>query len=169
MLAWPAGRGTALITGLMVWALAEPALADEVALNWVRLDGAAECIDAPHMAKLVETRIGRAVLQTPARADLSIEAHVGPQPNGGYSAVIAVHARDGALIGQRELKVAAGDCSQLDQPASLIISLMVDPNAAGPGVMELGVLSPAAQRLVAQLELPSADPDALLASLDFSP
>jgi hypothetical protein len=145
------------------------ARADEAALNWVRLQGAEACISAPKLAALVEQRIGRPVLQTPTHADLSIEAHVGPQPSGGFIVVVTVHGRDGAKIGQRELRVAQGPCSQLDRPASLIISLIIDPDAAGPGLMEGGSLSPVAQQLLTQIDLPSGDPDELLASLDFTP
>jgi hypothetical protein len=148
---------------------AVPARAEEVALNWVRLDGAEACIAAPQLAELVEARIGRQVLQTPAHAELSIEARVGPQPEGGFRVVVTVNDRRGRRLGQRELRVADGPCSQLDRPASLIISLIIDPNAAGPGLLEGGALSPDAQRLLSQLELPSADPDELLASLDFVP
>ena len=93
----------------------------------------------------------------------------GRSPKAAFTRSSRVHDRRGQRLGQRELRVADGPCSQLDRPASLIISLIIDPNAAGPGLLEGGALSPDAQRLLAQLELPSADADELLASLDFIP
>jgi len=152
-----------------VLASSTSARADEASLSWVRLDGAETCIAAPELARLVEARIGRAVLQPPTRADLSLEARVAPHRAGGWVAVVDVNDRAGRRLGRRELRVAAGSCSELDRPASLIISLIIDPNAAGPGLLQRGSLSPDAQRLLTQLDLPSADPDELLASLSFTP
>ena len=141
------------------------AFAAEAALSWVRLEGAEGCIAAPALAKLVEARIGRPVLQPPARAEVSIEGRVGPHPDGGWLAIVDVGGRDGRLLGRRELRVKDGPCAALDRPLSLIISLIIDRDAAGPGLIDGGGLSPDAQQLLAQLDLPSADRDELLASL----
>ena len=150
---------------LLAAALPQRAQAAEAALSWVRLDGAEGCISAPGLAKLVEERIGRPVLQPPARAEVSIEGRVGPHPDGGWLAIVDVGGRDGRLLGRRELRVKQGPCAALDRPVSLIISLIIDRDAAGPGLIDGGGLSQDAQHLLAQLDLPSADGDELLESL----
>jgi hypothetical protein len=148
------------------WLAWQPgARADEASLSWVRLPGAEDCIGAAELAALVEERIGRPVLQAPSRAETSIEGRVAADGEDGWLAVIDVADRRGALVGRRELRVRGEPCSALDRPASLIISLLIDRNAAGPALIEGDTLSPDARRLLAQLNLPSAHPDEVLALL----
>jgi hypothetical protein len=162
------GVGLRIVVGgtlLLAALLPARARAVEAALSWVRLEGAATCIAAPALAKLVEERIGRPVLQPPARAEVSIEGRVSPHPDGGWLAIVDVGGADGRLLGRRELRVKDGPCSALDRPLSLIISLIIDRDAAGPGLIDGVGLSADAQQLLAQLDLPSADRDELLAQL----
>jgi hypothetical protein len=151
---------------IAAWLSGQPqARADEASLSWVRLPDAEDCIGAAELAALVEQRIGRPVLQAPSRAQTSIEGRVAADGEDGWLAVIDVADRRGALVGRRELRVRGEPCSALDRPVSLIISVLIDPNAAGPALIEGDGLSPDARRLLAQLDLPSADPDEVLALL----
>jgi hypothetical protein len=154
---------------LVAWLFGQPAArADEAALSWVRLPGAEDCIAAPELARLVEERIGRPVLQAPSRADVSIEGRVG-QDGDGWLAVVDVSDRRGGHLGRRELRVSGEPCSALDRPAALIISVLIDREAAGPALLRGNELSPDAQRLLAQLNLPSAKPDEVLALIVGEP
>jgi hypothetical protein len=153
-------------TALAVTVVWQPrARADEASLSWVRLPGAEDCVSAPELASMVEQRIGRSVLQAPSRAEISIEGRVARDGESGWLAVIEVADRRGALLGRRELRVRDEPCSALDRPASLIISVLIDRDAAGPALIDGDGLSPDAQRLLAQLNLPSAMPDEVLALL----
>jgi len=153
-------------TALAVTVVWQPrARADEASLSWVRLPGAEDCVSAPELAAMVEQRIGRRVLQAPSRAAISIEGRVARDGESGWLAVIDVADRRGALLGRRELRVRDEPCSALDRPASLIISVLIDRDVAGPALIEGDGLSPDAQRLLAQLNLPSAMPDEVLALL----
>jgi len=157
------GWGWAALAATLAW---QPhARADEASLSWVRLPGAEDCVSAPELAAMVEQRIGRPVLQAPSRAEISIEGRVARDGESGWLAVIDVADRRGALLGRRELRVQDEPCSALDRPASLIISVLIDRNAAGPALIDGDGLSPDAQRLLAQLNLPSATPDEVLALL----
>jgi hypothetical protein len=153
-------------TALAVTVVWQPrARAEEASLSWVRLPGAEDCVSAPELAAMVEQRIGRSVLQAPSRAEISIEGRVARDGESGWLAVIDVADRRGALLGRRELRLRDEPCSALDRPASLIISVLIDRDAAGPALIEGDGLSPDAQRLLAQLNLPSAMPDEVLALL----
>jgi hypothetical protein len=153
-----------LIAGVTTWALTfavqahDTHDAHDVALHWVRLEGAETCSDAAELAKLVQARLERPVLHDTNLAQSSIEARVGAEPGGGYFASIALHASDGTVLGERELKVS-GPCSRLDRPASLIISLLLDSEAssarATPGAGEQD-----AQNSPEQLDPPSTDASA---------
>jgi hypothetical protein len=162
-LAKPIGWACLAIGAALAW---QPvARADEPSLSWVRLPGAEDCIGAPELAALVEQRIGRPVLRAPSRAEISIEGRVAKEGDGGWLAVIDVADRRGGLLGRRELHITGEPCSALDRPASLIISVLIDRDAAGPALVDGDRLSPDAQRLLAQLNLPSAKPDEVLALL----
>jgi len=94
-----------------------------VALNWVRLAGAEGCISPVDLARQIEERLGRQVFSRTSDAILVIEGRVGPQRDGGFTAVIRVGDPDGRLYGTRELSVAEPDCRKLDTIVTLIISI----------------------------------------------
>jgi hypothetical protein len=117
----------------VVGGMACPARAEETphrfALDWARVPNAVSCISGPELAVRVEERLGRAVFEDPAHADVAIEGHVEPTENG-WHAVISINDVKGAVVGTRELSSAAASCRDLDAPLVLTIALLVDPNAA---------------------------------------
>lgn len=98
------------------------------ALSWLRLEGADKCVSTQDLARAVEERLQRKVFVPPSEADLSIEAHV-KYTQGRYRAVVTVRDARGSQLGRRELDDSK--CENLTDPLSLVIALMIDPDAAG--------------------------------------
>ncbi len=117
----------------VVGGVCRPARAAETphrfALDWARVPNAVSCISGPELAVRVEERLGRAVFEDPAHADVAIEGQVEPTESG-WHAVISIIDVKGAVIGTRELSSVAASCRDLDAPLVLTIALFVDPNAA---------------------------------------
>lgn len=103
--------------------------AHRFALDWARVPNAQSCISGPELAVRVEERLGRAVFEDPAHADVAIEGNVEPTENG-WHAVISIADVKGVVVGTRELSSVAASCRDLDAPLVLTIALFVDPNAA---------------------------------------
>ena len=100
-------------------------------LSWVRLPGAEGCIDSRALAEVVERRIGRAALVSPARAERAIEGRVEPGKDGvRWRVTLAVAGESGAVLGTREIEEAAADCRAMDDTLALVIALMIDPDSA---------------------------------------
>jgi hypothetical protein len=124
-------------TAAIVLGLAAPALAAApprtASLGWTRLAGAETCAGTRALAEAVEARLGRPAFVSAARADVAIEGHIEPGPEGGWRAMIAV-ADDGERAPRtRELRSDAASCRAFDEELALVISLMIDPDAAlGP-------------------------------------
>lgn len=97
------------------------------ALSWLRLEGADKCVPTQDLARAVEERLLRKVFVPPSEADLSIEAHV-KYTQGRYRAVVTVRDAQGTQLGRRELDDSK--CENLTDPLSLVIALMIDPDAA---------------------------------------
>lgn len=97
------------------------------ALSWLRLEGADVCVPTQELARAVEVRLGRKVFVPPSEADLSIEAHV-RLSGARYRAVVTVRDGKGTQLGRRELDDSR--CENLTDPLSLVIALMIDPDAA---------------------------------------
>jgi hypothetical protein len=100
-------------------------------LNWVRLPGSEECISPRALATAVEQRLGRTVFVSASKGDLSIEGHIEPavDPAGWRATITATDAR-GVSIGVREIRTDRPRCSELDPQITLVITLMIDPDAA---------------------------------------
>lgn len=97
------------------------------ALSWLRLEGADACVSTQDLARAVEERLARKVFVPPSEADLSIEAHV-RFAQGRYRSVVTVRDAKGVQLGRRELDDSR--CENLTDPLSLVIALMIDPDAA---------------------------------------
>jgi hypothetical protein len=127
---------------------AQPHATRGPALNWVRMQGADDCIAAVELADRVEARLGRRVFTRVNDAVLVIEGRVGPAADGGFSAVLRVSDPDGTLYGVRELNSPNPDCRALDEVVALIIAITIRPDGS------TGITLPAAV---------AAELDALLA------
>src|SRR3954449_1410826 len=73
-------------------------------LAWVRLDGAESCIAGSALARSVEERLRRKVFVSASDADISVEGSIGPAAKGGFRAVLRVTAKDGTILGTREVE-----------------------------------------------------------------
>lgn len=89
-------------------------------------------MDARSLAKAVELRLGRAAIESPARAERAIEGRIEPMKQGGYRASFALTGPLGAALGTREIEGSSADCRAMDADLSLVIALMIDPDAATP-------------------------------------
>jgi hypothetical protein len=101
-------------------------------LAWVRLDGAEGCVAAPSLAHAVETRLGRKVFVSPADADITVEGSIGRAQPVGFRAVLKVSARDGTILGTREVETRAAKCDAIDEKLALVVSVLIDPDGTGP-------------------------------------
>ncbi len=114
--------------------VASPARADEAktsSLAWVRMPGSESCVPSQDLARAVEARLGRDVFVPTSRADLSIEGRVEPLPGRkGHRAVILVRGGNGETLGERTIEDKDPTCARLTEPLSLVIALMIDPEAA---------------------------------------
>lgn len=119
-------------------------------LSWVRLPGAESCIATQALSRAVEERLRRPVFVSPSNADLSVEGHV-ERSGRGFRAEVTVRDGQGANLGKRELQSPGSACASLDDPLSLAIALMIDPDAdrrppsvdAGGGAPDASASAPA--------------------------
>ena len=118
---------------------------------WVRLDGAESCIAGSALARSVEERLRRKVFVSASDADISVEGSIGPSPGSGFRAVLRVIGRDGAILGTREVETRSTSCDAIDRKLSLIVSVLIDPDAGAEELVEPAVV-PAPQPTVVERE-----------------
>lgn len=106
----------------------EPA-AKTSSLSWTRLTGAESCTGTIEVAKQVEALLGRPAIVSAATAELSIEGRVERTVDGRFRATIVVAKNTGEIVGSRELETHGETCSELDEPVSLAMALLIDPDA----------------------------------------
>ncbi len=111
-------------------------------LSWARLEGTESCIGTHDLAQRVEALLRRAAIVSAADADLSIEGRVEKKTPRGYRATIVVAKSSGDIVGKRELVSDETDCHALDEPVSLAIALMIDPDALSPAPPEKPISKP---------------------------
>lgn len=119
-------------------------------LHWVRLPGAEDCIAGDALARAVEARLRRPVFDTRVPAAVLIEGYA-QRGASGHRAQLSVRARDGTLLGSRELESSAGDCRELSETVTVVLAIMIDPEAASrskapPAREPTRVVSPAEPR-----------------------
>ncbi|MBS2015911.1 MAG: hypothetical protein JST00_23690 [Deltaproteobacteria bacterium] len=102
-------------------------------LAWARLEGAEACIATSALAQSVEARLGRKVFVSASDADITIEGTIGRAPKGapGFRAQLRVTAKDGSVLGTRDVETRSSSCDAIDEKLSLVVSVLVDPDAAG--------------------------------------
>jgi hypothetical protein len=102
-----------------------------VALSWSRLPGAETCRDARALAQAVEQRLGHPVFVAPTQAAWTIEGRIEHRSApDAWRATISIEDEHGALLGTRELTSEAPHCEALDEQLTLVVALMIDPDAA---------------------------------------
>jgi hypothetical protein len=97
------------------------------ALHWSRGVGAEGCIDPRRLAERVQQLTGPVIVD-PARADLSIEAHVEAPAPARFEVRVSATRRDGAPRGTRTLSHEGRDCRALDDAVVFVIAVLIDPD-----------------------------------------
>ncbi len=121
--------GSALLLGSGA-ASAEPARTSS--LSWLRMPGADACIATQALARSVEERLGRHVFVSAAEADVSVEGRI-EKRGKGWHAVITMRDGKGARLGTRDVDRADASCDAMSAPLTLIIAVMIDPDASLSG------------------------------------
>jgi hypothetical protein len=127
--AWPWLLSGAFCVGIQDARAEEPPPGKTSSLSWARLAGAETCTGTIEIAKQVEALLQRAAIVSAATAELSIEGRVERTADGRFRATIVVAKTTGEIVGSRELETHGETCSELDEPASLAIALLIDPDA----------------------------------------
>ena len=126
-------RPLAVLATVALLALARESRADEgkrtSSLAWVRLEGAESCIAGAALGRSVEERLRRKAFVSASDADISVEGSIGPAPKAGFRAVLRVTARDGTVLGTRDVETRSTRCDASDEKLSLIVSVLIDPDA----------------------------------------
>ena len=108
--------------------LTSSALAVELpGLNWVRLDGAAECLSSAELAAAVNARVGESVFGAPDQARLLIEGYV-RRAADGWAVTLDVVDPSGGRIGQRQLAFSGESCHVIDEAVTLVVAVTLYPN-----------------------------------------
>jgi hypothetical protein len=101
------------------------------ALHWVRAPGAERCVDGRALARAVESRTGHSVFTSAANAERTLEALIAPALDGW---ALTVRAWAGTRhVGDRALSFAGANCAQITDTVSLVLALMIDPEACADG------------------------------------
>lgn len=132
---WP-GRRRPFPLGLITWGgvLAtclsglEARAAEPARLEWVRLEGAASCIDAAELEARVKRRLGTEPFDP--RATRSIEGVVHRTGKVWRAQIVVRTRREDVNPPRRELKSVAEDCESLGNAVVLAVALAIDPAAA---------------------------------------
>lgn len=96
----------------------------------MRLPGAEGCVAGDELAREVESKLQRPVFPLPRDAEVLIEGRV-ERAGGGYQAELRMLGDDGRLLGSRSLSVAGPDCGELSETLSVVLAVMIDPEAEG--------------------------------------
>jgi len=113
--------GCALLTTARGARAEEPRVA--LSLNWIRLPGAEDCIDAAELARTVEQQLGRSVFVSPTWATRLIEGWSEPM-HPGWRVVLRASDAEGNTSGQRELTSSNESCSSLNRSIVLAVGLL---------------------------------------------
>ena len=101
-----------------------PALAYETA--WTRTPGAEACPSTSVLERAVARYLGSPSEVEAARV---FEASVS-RGETGFVVVLRVRSREGATLGERELRDASADCGNILEATAFAIALAVDPERA---------------------------------------
>jgi hypothetical protein len=96
-----------------------------------RAPGAEQCLDAPALAKAVETRLGRAAFGG-ASPELRVTVELERLPDGVWRAQLLLEDAKGQALGRRELLSAEPPCAALDPSLALVVALLVDAPPTPP-------------------------------------
>ncbi len=122
----------AWLTGLALLLWSQLSSAQEqraAALNWVRLEGAEDCVDGASLSRSIEERLGHTVFPEPSRATLVVEG-IADKSDAGYRARLRIFDLEGMALGSREVSSQSTDCRELSETVAIVLSVMIDPEGA---------------------------------------
>jgi hypothetical protein len=96
-----------------------------------RAAGAETCLDAPALAKAVETRLGRSVFND-ATPELRVSVTLERLPDAMWRAQLLLQDARGVELGRREIVSTEPACSALDPSLALVVALLVDAPPTPP-------------------------------------
>lgn len=125
----------AVLVGVAAAAAAQESAVTEPALNWVRLEGAHDCLSAAQLADKVERRVGHTLFVATTEAELFVDGSVrgAPSPSGSgrlFEVQLEVSTRSGEVLGERALAIEGGACSAIDDAVSLVIAVTLYPRSS---------------------------------------
>jgi hypothetical protein len=89
-------------------------------------------LSAQELRERVEARLGEHAFAASESPVLDIRGEVSPTAEGGWTARVTAATATGELLGSRVLDSPAVDCRALDERVTLVVALMIDPDALGP-------------------------------------
>jgi len=98
-------------------------------LSWRASKGRAACVTEAALRDAVERKLERDPFTATDRAEIHIEGVESSAGNGLFRARVTQRDRRGVLLGARDLK--AQSCASLLRAATLVVSLIIDPNGDG--------------------------------------
>jgi len=125
----------ASLTTALTTALAQENAVTEPGLNWVRLEGADDCLSAAQLADKVEVRVGRTLFVATTQAALFVDGTVrgAPKADGTgrvFDIKLQVSRPGGEVLGERELSIEGSTCSIIDDAVSLVIAVTLYPRSS---------------------------------------
>jgi hypothetical protein len=88
------------------------------------------CIDEEALAERVNRQLGRVAVVPLAEAAIVVVGRVESLPGGRFQARITAADKQGHLLGVRTLRSDLPDCRSLDDSFTLVLALLIDPEAA---------------------------------------
>jgi hypothetical protein len=108
--------------------VAEAQTSTSFSLSWVRGQGAESCLSTQALAREIEKLFGRAMFISASEAEISIEASVvRKEETSEWYARVVVSNPKGSILGDRELKISAESCDAINEPLTIVIALIMDP------------------------------------------
>ncbi|HMR08899.1 MAG TPA: hypothetical protein PKA88_24130 [Polyangiaceae bacterium] len=99
-----------------------------VRLEYALGAGATTCPERGELSEAVAAELGYVPFSDSAKETLSVRI---AEQGGALVASLALKDETGALIGERELSAAAGDCGELARTLALAVAIAIDPLRAG--------------------------------------
>ncbi|HET9931941.1 MAG TPA: hypothetical protein VFQ35_14665 [Polyangiaceae bacterium] len=130
---WAARRAkspAAIVSGILFAAIVRPALASpaeapSVELEWVGPGTEAVCLGAAGLTRAVNDYLGRAAISDPP-GERRVLVEVERRPGSWRARIELIDAQSNASLGEREIIAEGALCSGLDEPLKLSVALLVD-------------------------------------------
>ncbi|HKP62872.1 MAG TPA: hypothetical protein VJV78_39325 [Polyangiales bacterium] len=117
-----------LLVATLIAARAHAAVAPPVpGINWVRLEGAEQCLSAPVLAQRVGDHVRALRFGAVDEAELFVDGWVRPAAQGGWDVHLEVSGPSGQVFGRRDMHFDGERCAVIDQGVALVIAVTLYP------------------------------------------